>query len=246
METYSRKIIIVKYFLIEKTETVTILRGGKMNFKKVVVLSLSLSTLLLTLTYSAVVKATPEERRTVYEMDSLGLKLSIIAPYFAYPGENINVTVTAEASDGIDIEYIHISIRGLTNETEEISPPLKDIHITTMPYQANHTITIPNETAPGLLYGIINWGKLSLQFPGGELTITPPPAGFVVTYVKNMELEELQAAYDELLANYTKLKNYKGELGATRNLMYIFVATTIVSAVTAFLLLIRRPKRLWA
>jgi len=216
-----------------------------MNRKKVVVLSLGLLMLLLTLTYGAVVRATSEERRIVYEMDSLGLKLSIIAPYFAYPGENINVTVTAEVSGGTDIEYINISIRGLRNETEEISPPLKDIHITTLPYQADHMITIPNETAPGLIYGIIDWGKLSLQFPGGGLMITPPPAGFVVTYVKSLELEELQAAYDELLANYTKLKNYKNELGSTRNLMYIFVATTIVSAVTAFILLIRGPKRFW-
>jgi len=230
-----------------------------MDCKKVVVLSLGLSMLLLTLTYGAVVKATPEERQTVYEMDTLGFQLSIIAPDLADPGENITVTVTAGASGYIDIEYIHISIRGLRNETEEISPPLKEIHITTamMPYQANHTITIPNETAPGLLYGIIEWGKwnVRVQLLGGEVKMTidnPPPAGFVVTYVKNLELEELQAAYDilnatynSLLANYTKLENYKGELGTTRNLMYVFVATTVVSAATAFLLLIRRPKTRW-
>ncbi len=229
-------------------------RGEKMNLKKVVALSLSLSILLLTLTYGAVVRATSEERRTVYEMDSLGFKLSIIAPYFADPGENITVTVTANASSNLNIEYIHISIYGLKNETEEISPPLKKIHITPVPtvmYQANHTITIPNETAPGLLYGIIEWGKWSVctQLTDGKMEMTidnPPPAGFVVTYVRNVELENLQEAYNELLANYTKLENYESDLGSTRNLMYIFVATTVVSAITAFVLLLRRPKRIWA
>jgi len=230
-----------------------------MNFKKAV-LSLGLSMLLLTLMSGAVVRATPEEMRIVYEMDTLGFQLSIEAPALADPGENITITVTADASGDLDVEYVHISIRGLRNETEEISPPLKDIHITTamMPYQADHMITIPNETAPGLLYGIIEWGKWSVskQLNGGEMKMTidnPPPADFVVTYVKNVKLEELQTAYDtlnanytSLLANYTKLENYKGELGTTRNLMYIFVATTVVSAATAFILLMRRPKKLWA
>jgi len=218
-----------------------------MNCKKVVVLSLSLSMLLLTLTYGATVRATPEERRTVYETDSLGLKVSIAAPYFADPGENITVAVnvTVEASGSIDFGYIRIRICGLRNETEEISPPLADIYINTVPYQHDHIITIPNYTCPGLLYGTIEWEKWSAQLYGITLMITPPPAGFVVTYVKNVELEELQADYDSLLANYTKLENYKTELGSTRNLMYIFVATTVVSAATVFIILLRRPKRLW-
>jgi len=218
-----------------------------MNCKKVVVFSLGLLMLLLTLTYGAAVRATPEERRTVYEMDSLGLKLSIIAPYLAYPGENITVTVTAQASDAS--AHGRINIYGQRNETEAISLADIPIQINTVPYQGNHTITIPNDISPGLLYGIIEWEEWSVRFPGGGMKVTienPPPAGFVVTYVKNMELEELQAAYDSLLANYTKLKNYKSELGSTRNLMYIFVATTVVSAATAFILLIRRPKKLWA
>ncbi len=221
-----------------------------MDCKKLVVLSLGLSMLLLTLTYSTVVRATPEARRPVYEIDFFGLKVSIVAPYFAHPGENITVTfnITAEPSGGIDVEYIHVNIHGLRNETEEISPPLADIYIDTVPYQDDHIITIPNDTYPGLLYGILEWGEWSVQFFGGGMKVTienPPPAGFVVTYVKNVELEELQAAYDSLLTNYTKLENYKTELGSTRNLMYIFVATTVVSAATVFIILMRRPKRLW-
>jgi hypothetical protein len=221
-----------------------------MDCKKVVVFSLILLMLVLTLTYGAVVRATSEERRPVYEVDSLGLKVGIVAPYVADPGENITVTVnvTAEASGDIHLEYIHVNIYGLRNETEEISPPLAGIYINTVPYQVDHVITIPNDTCPGLLYGIIEWGEWSVQLPGGGMKVTienPPPAGFVVTYVKNVEFEGLQAAYDSLLANYTKLENYKNDLGSTRNVMYILVATTVVSVATVLILLIRRPNRLW-
>ena len=219
-----------------------------MNCKKFVILSLGLSMLLLTLTYGAVVRAAPEGRRTVYSMEYfLGLRVTVEAPYQADPGENITVTVRAEVSGDTHVEFIHVSIYGLKNETEEIS--LAGISIYAVPpHEYNCTVTIRNDTSPGLIYGIIEW-----RWTHEGVTITPPPAGFVVTYVNNLELEELQAAYDELnatynslLANYTKLKNYKSELGSTRNLMYIFVATTVVSAITALVLLLRRPKRLWA
>jgi len=115
-----------------------------------------------------------------------------------------------------------------------------------VPYHVDHIITVPNDTCPGLLYGVIEWGDLIVQFSLGEVKIeNPPPSGFVVTYVKNVELEGLQAAYDTLLANYTKLENYKSDLGSTRNVMYILVATTVVSTATVLILLLRRPKRLW-
>jgi len=222
-----------------------------MNCKKVVVLGLLM--LLFTLTYGTAARATSEERWIVYEMDSLGLEVSIEAPYLADPGENITVTVITQASGAS--AYGRINIYGQRNETEAISLADIPIQISTVPYQGNHTILIPNDTSPGLLYGIIEWEEWSVQFPGGGMKVTienPPPAGFVVTYVKNVKLEELQAAYDQLnatynslLANYTKMKNYKSELGSTRNVMYIFVATTIVSAATAFILLVRRPKKVW-
>jgi hypothetical protein len=205
--------------------------------------------LFLTSTYGAGVRATSEERRPVYEIDSLGLKVSIVAPYVADPGENITVAfnVTAEASSDIDVEYIRVSIYGLRNETEEFSLPLLDIYISTVPYQIDQVVTIPNDTCPGLLYGVIEWGEWSVRFPGGmKVTIENPPlAGFVVTYVKNVELQEVQAAYDSLLANYTKMENYQSELGSTRNVMYVLVATTVVSAATVFIILMRRPKRPW-
>jgi len=71
-----------------------------MHVKKFAVSSLILSMLLLTLTYGAVVRATSEDRRPVYEVDSLGLKVSIVAPYVADPGENITVTINVTGNGG--------------------------------------------------------------------------------------------------------------------------------------------------
>jgi len=222
-------------------------RGEKMNRKKVVVPWI-LAMLLLTLACINFVGAIAEERRTVYSMDKffLGLKVNVAAPYQADPGENITVTVRVEVSGDTLVEFIHINIYGLKNETTEIS--FADIYISTAPHEEDYIVTIHNDTSPGLIYGKMEW-----RWTHEGATITPPPAGFVVTYVRNLEFEELKSAYDELnatynslLANHTKLKNYESELGSTRNLMYIFVATTIVSAATIFILLMRRPRRLWA
>jgi len=214
-----------------------------MKRKRIIILPLILSMLLLTLTCINVVGAMPEERRIVYSMEYFnGLKVTVEAPYQADPSENITVTVRAETSGNVHIEYIYLKIYRLINETDDVLAEFTCIEKSDLTVSRNvdYIVTIPNNTSPGLTYGIIRW-----RWTYMGITVTPPPAGFVVTYVRNLELEELQAAYDELLANYTKLKNYKSELGATRNVMYLFVATTVVSAATAFILLIRRPKRLW-
>jgi hypothetical protein len=249
MVIYSRKIITVKYSSIEKTGTISNFERRKMSWKKVIVIVLCFLTLLSTLTHNAVARATPEERRTVYSMDFLGLNLSVVAPYLAYPSENVTVSVIAEASGNIDIDYIRVNVYGLRNETEEFS--LLELPISEVPHQGDYVISIPNDTSPGLVYGKIDW-KWYTESQGMGVTVAPPPAGFVVTYIRSLELEELQVAYHELnstynilLANYTGLKSNEDDLGATRNVVYIFVATTIVAAATVLILLLRRPKREW-
>jgi hypothetical protein len=86
---------------------------------------------------------------------------------------------------------------------------------------------------------------------GSHQTITP--SGFALTYIQNIELEQLRAEYNELNATYyDSLQNYTTlesdlsvELGSTRNLMYIFVATTVVASITVIVLLMRKPKKVW-
>ncbi len=67
-----------------------------------------------------------------------------------------------------------------------------------------------------------------------------PSSGFAFIYIQNMEIEQLQAEYDELNAthqsivqNYIELESgLKEERDFTRNLLYILVATTVVARIT--------------
>ncbi len=219
-----------------------------MNTKKIGILMISI--FLLTLTGCSVVGSAPEETRTVYHLEYGGLIVDIRAPYQADPGENITVTVRTEAASQIYVKYIHVSIYGTENATDEVS--LKNItHLEDSPlafHEVEYEVTIPDNISPGLTYGVVlcEWDVM-----GAPEKI--PPAGFVLTYVKHKEFEQLQAVYEELNAtyhslhaNYTELETkHRGEVGSTRNLMYLFVATTVISAATVVVLLMRRPKRLW-
>ena len=209
-----------------------------------------LCTFLLTLAFSGVGKSAPEETKNVYHIDYGGLTIDITAPIQAYPGENISITVTTEAVTQIDIEYIYVRIYGLVNATTEVT--LSNItHIEDSPltfHEAEYDIAIPDNLSPGLTYGLIS---CEWDFMGSQEKI--PSSGFTLTYIKNMALEQLQAEYDELNATYqsvvqenTELKSgSKEEVDSTRNLMYIFIATTVVASITVVVLLLRKPKKVW-
>jgi len=213
---------------------------------------IALCVFLLTLAFSGVCNAAPEDVQSVYDVDYGGLRLTIIAPVEAYPGENITVTVKTSASDvqQIYINYINMNLYGVVNGTTKITLDqivhLKDISISS--YEMQYNVTIPDNISPGLTYGEIScdWKALSASF---EL----PCSGFILTYVKNVALEYLQAEYAELTAthqsivqNYTELEtDFQEEVGSTRNLAYVFIATTAVAIITVIVLLMRKPKRVW-
>jgi len=211
-----------------------------------------LCTFLVTLAFVEVGRAVPEETQNVYYLEYGGLKIDVRAPVKAYIGENINVTVKAEAAvPQIFIKYINIDLYGRTDATTEIY--LEQItHLTNSSlssYEAQYDVAIPDNISPGLTYGIIS---CEWELMGSPQKI--PPSGFAVTYIQNMELEQLQTEYDELNAtyhslvqNYTELEsNFEGELNSTRNLLYVFVLTTVVASITVVVLLMRKPKSVWS
>ena len=226
-----------------------------MGSKKVVILPLILSMLLFSIVSSALLGSTPGEIWTVYDLEYAGLRVRIEAPRQVDPGENITVTIRAEAPlDDVYVDYIYVDIYALKNETNEI--PLETIaHLEASKlalhemHKVDYIITIPNDTSAGLTYGII---QCKWEFQNAPEKI--PPAGFVLTYVRNSELDQLRAEYDELMANYTSLlgnyteldSKYAGELGGARNLMYVFVSTTIIAVGTVLFLILRKPKRFWS
>ena len=213
---------------------------------KIPVISLLLLTFLLSLAFGFVVKA---ETQLVWSSPDEweGIDVEIYAPYQAYPGDNITIRVKVGATKNLNDTYVTVRIYGSKSEgydnwtTYAYVLSGEDLPVGAVVDQ-NFTLNVPSDVSPGSIYGHIYclW-----------TIVTPLPKGhsqedsFEVTYLKNKAFEEFQAEFEELNASYHELKNYKNELGATRNLMYIFVATTIVSAATAFILLMRWPKRLW-
>lgn len=219
-----------------------------MKFKKIGVIILSV--FILTLTFSGFCKAATEGEKNVYSIEYGGLKININAPIQVYPDENISINISAEAVTQVDIEYIHVIIYGLTNATNEVI--LANItHLENLSldfYEASYNITIPEKISPGLTYGIISskW-----DFMGAPQKI--PSSGFALTYVNNVALENLQREYDELntihqsiIQNYTDLESdFEEEISSSRNLSYIFIATTIIAIITVIVLLMRKPKKVW-
>ena len=227
-----------------------------MTLKKLCVMILC--TFLLTLAFCGVGKSAPEETQSVYDVTYGGLRLIVIAPVEAYPGENITVTVKTNASDvqQIYINYINLKFCGAVNATTTVTfeqiTHLDNVFISSNETQYN--ITIPDNISPGLTFGEISceWKALGVSF---EI----PSSGFALTYIKNIALEQLQAEYDELnathhsmLQNYTEMESTYNELksdlkevDSTRNLMYIFIATTVVASITVVVLLLRKPKKVW-
>jgi hypothetical protein len=211
---------------------------------------MTLCTFLLILAFSGVGKSAPEETKNVYHIDYGGLTIDISAPIQAYPGENISITVATEAVTKIDIDYIYVRIYGLANATIEVTlsniTHIEDSSLTF--HEATYNIEIPDNLSPGLTYGLIS---CEWDFMGSPEKI--PSSGFALTYIKNLALEQLQAEYDELNATHqsilqenTELKSgIKEEVDSARNLMYIFVATTIVASITVVVLLLRKPKKVW-
>jgi hypothetical protein len=220
---------------------------------------MALCTFLLTLAFAGVGKSAPEEMQSVYDETYGGLRLVVIAPVEAYPGENITVTVKTNASDvqQIYIDYINLKFRGAVNTTaivtfEQITH-LDDVFVSSN--ETRYNITIPDNISPGLIFGEISceWKALGTSFQ-------IPSSGFALTYIKHVALEQLQAEYDELnathhsmLQNYTEMEStynemqsgLKEEVDSTRSLMYIFVATTVVASITVVVLLLRKPKKVW-
>ncbi|UCF59013.1 MAG: hypothetical protein JSV15_00885 [Candidatus Bathyarchaeota archaeon] len=225
-----------------------------MNLKKSIIPLFLLSVFVLTVTSGAVGQSTQEETRTVYYHgeEEGGLIVDVEAPYQTYSGEKINLTVKVRACTEICVLYMHLNISGLINEKNETL--LRSITISELEgvdlardetHQYPYDILIPAEISPGLTYGNI-WYEWTFWGTSEEIS----PTGFPVTYVRNRDYEELRndyqvlnSTYRSLQENYTKLESqYSGELGSTRNMMYVLIVTTVVSVVSIFIL-IRRPRQ---
>lgn len=227
---------------------------------------IALCIFLFSLAFSGVANAASEETQTVYDINYGGLHVTIIAPVEASPGENITVNVKTSASDTpqIYVNRINLTFYGVLNSTTRTTfteiAHLTDASISS--HEANYTIAIPSDIAPGLTCGEIScdWKALGASF---EI----PSSGFPLTFIRNVALEQLQEEHDELSAahqslvqNYTDLESSYNELesdytqlssevnntDSAHSLMWVFVATTVIAFITIVVLLLRKPNRVWA
>ena len=220
-----------------------------LNLKKLYIISLLL--IIFNFFLSGLAQSTAENLENVYELEYGGLKIDIMAPMQSYPGENITIKIKAEAITQIFVKYIRIIIYGAPDAKDKLS--LSDItHLENSSfsslYEADYKVEIPNYMAPGLTFGVITseW-----ELMGSPQKI--PQSGFAMTYIRNVDLEKLQADYDSLNATHQSLlqeneeleSEFKGELESTQNLLYLFIATTVVASITVIVLLMRKPKKVW-
>ena len=205
------------------------------------------------LAFSGVVNGAPQGTQTVSPLNYGGLRIDITAPVQACPGDNITVTVRTSA---VDVQQVHINcitleLYGVINATDRVSLVQIDhlANVGLSVHETNYTVAIPDNLAPGLTYGEVScdWKALGAPF---EIQ----SSGFVLTYVEDVALQQLQADYDELNATHqTVLEEYNeiksqvnvGDSDSTRQLMYVFILTTVVASITVVVLLMRKPKKVW-
>lgn len=210
-----------------------------------------LGVLLCTISFTGISLSDTEETTSVYYLEYGGLKIDVTAPVQSYPGQTISVSVQAQAITEIFVKYLRIGFFGALNATHKIR--LREItHLENSSfnssYESTYNITIPNNMVPGLTYGILSseW-----ELMGSPQKI--PESGFVLTYIRNLDLEHLQAEFEtlnithqSLLQNYSELEStFKEDVESTRNLNYVFIATTVVAGITVVVLLLRKPKKIW-
>lgn len=220
--------------------------------KRVVAL---LTLAIATLASSSIVEFAVSEpqARLIWTYETEDILIEVYAPSQAYPGDVVPISVEVDATADLLDVYVILEVFGSKHENCS--------HWNTTSFDVlwsedlglgeeiteKRDLEVPSDADPGLVYGSIvcKWMTLDLQ---GHLEYD----SFSVTYLKNKTFEELQNEHAELQdtytglnASYTELNSkHRSEIGDARNLLYLFVATTVISSATVFILLTRKP-RLW-
>jgi hypothetical protein len=235
----------------------------KLKAKKLV--PLLIATLILTISLNTIAYSETDNIFKCFSRKRLGLLVEIEVTALAWPGENVNFTLIANATQAnIHVRYVHINVSSLKeNRSETLLSSqsfLEDAHLQLgHSNQTFYQVVIPNGTLPGLLYGKIEYAW-SIE---GDDDVEKEADNFAATYVQNKPYQDLledyevlddysnalQENYTRLEANYTDLQqkyqaladSQTGQGGAT-GLMYVFLITTGIFVVTTILLLAKRPK----
>ena len=193
-----------------------------MKIASIVLLALPIFLLTSTV-FNPVIYAV--EERKVLSRNYVGLGVEVYAPYQCYPGETITVRVKVEALE--EVKNASVTVFAWSSKSEGRNPwstSFTVLDITDFPAgttkEEAYNITIPSDADPGLTYGILSLDWSIYRMPSWEAQWDK--ASFRMTYVKNKDYEDLQTTHNSVLS----------DLQNTRTLMYIFLTTTIISAVS--------------
>ena len=160
---------------------------------------------LLPLAFITVAKT---ETRLVWSFDLEGMDVEVYAPYQAYPGDTITISVRTEATKNLRNVDVSIwlygsKLDGYDTWTGNITV-LYDADLSTGEVlDQKFNVSIPSDVSPGLIYGhtYCKWkvGK-HFYFIPRELDDS-----FIATYLKNKAYEDLQVAYSDLLNDHNTL-----------------------------------------
>lgn len=208
--------------------------------------------------------ANSSDQIRVFEYSLYNLKIYVRSPLEAYPNQSITVNITATASAKLIINYTAIELYTFNSST------MKDEKFAYIEYinyssplsfsvgqswsETSYDSTIP-ESALSVVYGklILVWTETGTD---ESTTYTREPT-FIITSLKNPELERLKMENEELKQNITDINNtltealnnvtdarnrYEGEIGNTRSVATFLAVTTIFFVATTVYLVMRKPK----
>jgi len=216
------------------------------------------------------VNANSFDQNYVYAL--AGFEVWIEYPFEAYPNQTITVNVTIKAWTNLIVNWTAIELHTFNNLTREdelfcnikyVSKPESLLGGESL-NETSYKIKIP-DYATNVLYGkmILKWTVKGTE----ESTVYEREPTFIMTYLRNPELERLRSkvpelerenaelkgnltdlnnTLTELLNNLTDIENrYEGELSGTRSVATILVITTIFFVATTAYLFMRKPKQYW-
>ena len=164
-----------------------------------------------------------EETRLIYDLgDWEGLDVKIWAPWQGYPNETMTIRIIVEAGEDLQDATVTFKIYGSESDGFLLwlrrLDALKNVDLPLGAVEDQYfDVNIPDSVDPGLLHALITcswqvWRGSSWE----ERTIDDWHIPRV-TYLRNKPYEDLQVAYDQLLADFSSLRSSYDQLLENHN-----------------------------
>ncbi len=177
----------------------------------------SLITFLVTLTLAlALIRnataQSPSEMQTFFSKDYAGISIAVNATIETIPGGNTAIGLWINCtSAGVKVDYLNLSVYGFKSGKEKILLNFT-CALPNAPISLNQTIEY-NVSIPNDVWGA-TYGELYLKYAIVDQPIERN-AGFHMTIVRNVYLEELEQQLKSLNESYQQLNNTLEQLNQT-------------------------------